>query len=82
MNLQNQQKNFVQDRGAIASNPDVKVYNPETQEYGAITSSDTEYNGDHLVNTGNTDLIFIEVQLGEYFGEDDIVRLEDIYGRV
>ena len=33
-------------------------------------------------NTGLEDLIFIEVQLGEYFGEDDIVRLEDSYGRV
>lgn len=32
-------------------------------------------------NSGNQDLIFIEVQLGEYFGEDDIVRLEDSYGR-
>ena len=33
-------------------------------------------------NTGTTDLLFIEVQLGSYFGEDDIVRLEDNYGRV
>ena len=32
-------------------------------------------------NTGNTDLIFIEIQTGEYFGEDDIVRLQDNYGR-
>ena len=33
----------------------------------------------------NTDpetlLVFIEVQTGSYFGEDDIVRLEDKYGR-
>ena len=35
-----------------------------------------------IKNTGNEDLIFIEVQLGEYFGEDDIVRLEDNYGRL
>ena len=28
------------------------------------------------------DLVFIEVQTGTYFGEDDIVRLEDKYGRV
>jgi len=28
------------------------------------------------------DLIFIEIQSGTYFGEDDIVRLEDAYGRV
>ena len=35
-----------------------------------------------MTNIGDDDLIFIEVQLGEYFGEDDIVRLEDKYGRV
>lgn len=35
-----------------------------------------------IKNVGKEDLIFIEVQLGEYFGEDDIVRLEDNYGRV
>lgn len=33
-------------------------------------------------NLGEVDLIFIEVQLGEYFGEDDIVRIEDNYGRL
>jgi len=26
-------------------------------------------------------LVFIEVQQGEYFGEDDIVRIEDDFGR-
>ena len=35
-----------------------------------------------VTNNGNDELIFIEVQLGEYFGEDDIVRLEDKYGRI
>ena len=34
-----------------------------------------------IVNDSDSDLVFIEVQLGEYFGEDDIVRLEDKYGR-
>jgi mannose-6-phosphate isomerase len=29
----------------------------------------------------NDSLVFIEIQTGEYFGEDDIVRLEDDYGR-
>ena len=32
-------------------------------------------------NPGDDDLIFIEVQRGTYLGEDDIVRLEDDYGR-
>ena len=35
-----------------------------------------------IKNNGENDLVFIEVQMGEYFGEDDIVRLEDNYGRV
>lgn len=34
-----------------------------------------------IVNTGGVDLIFIEVQTGDYFGEDDIERAEDVYGR-
>ncbi len=34
-----------------------------------------------VANTGTDPLIFIEVQRGTYFGEDDIVRLEDDYGR-
>ena len=35
-----------------------------------------------LQNKGKEDLIIIETQTGTYFGEDDIVRLEDDYGRV
>lgn len=34
-----------------------------------------------ITNTGEEDLVFIEVQTGTYFGEDDIVRLEDAYSR-
>ncbi len=34
-----------------------------------------------LTNPGKIPLILIEVQSGSYVGEDDIVRLEDIYGR-
>ena len=33
-----------------------------------------------IANEGDTDVVFIEVQRGTYFGEDDIVRLEDDYG--
>ena len=35
-----------------------------------------------LENTGQSDLIVIEVQIGDYLGEDDIIRFEDDYGRV
>jgi len=34
-----------------------------------------------LENPGVLDLVMIEVQSGEYLGEDDIVRFADIYGR-
>lgn len=47
--------------------------------------------GDHLfiplgakhriANTGKEKLEFVEVQLGTYFGEDDIIRYDDDYGR-
>ena len=32
-------------------------------------------------NPGEENLVFIEVQRGNYLGEDDIVRLQDDYGR-
>lgn len=32
-------------------------------------------------NAGEQPLVFIEIQRGSYLGEDDIVRLEDDYGR-
>jgi mannose-1-phosphate guanylyltransferase/mannose-1-phosphate guanylyltransferase/mannose-6-phosphate isomerase len=32
-------------------------------------------------NTSNETLEFVEVQLGSYFGEDDIVRYQDDYQR-
>lgn len=36
----------------------------------------------HMIeNTGKESLVFIEVQRGSYFGEDDIVRLQDAYNR-
>jgi len=36
-----------------------------------------------IVNTHDlVPIVFIEVQYGSYFGEDDIIRYEDDYGRV
>lgn len=34
-----------------------------------------------LTNIGDSELVLVEVQVGSYLGEDDIVRVEDIYGR-
>lgn len=35
-----------------------------------------------IINNSNENIIFSEVQLGEYFGEDDIIRYTDKYGRI
>jgi mannose-1-phosphate guanylyltransferase / mannose-6-phosphate isomerase len=35
-----------------------------------------------LSNFGNSTCIIVEVQVGSYLGEDDIVRHDDIYGRI
>jgi mannose-6-phosphate isomerase len=34
-----------------------------------------------IENVGSERLVFIEIQQGTYFGEDDIQRLQDDYGR-
>ncbi len=34
-----------------------------------------------IKNRGDGPLVFIEVQTGDYFGEDEVTRAEDDYGR-
>ena len=34
-----------------------------------------------MANPGDEELVFIEIQRGSYFGEDDIIRLADDFGR-
>lgn len=60
-----------------------KVVNGD-QEIFVNTNESTYIPAGHkhrLENPGVVDLVMIEVQSGEYLGEDDIVRFEDIYGR-
>jgi len=35
-----------------------------------------------IENPGDVKMIFIEIQRGDYLGEDDIVRLQDDFGRM
>ena len=60
-----------------------KVINGE-KEIFVNTNESTYIPAGHqhrLTNPGLLDLVMIEVQSGEYLGEDDIVRFDDIYGR-
>jgi mannose-6-phosphate isomerase len=54
----------------------------ESRRIGVGESVDIATGQLHRIeNTANQDLIFIEVQTGTYFGEDDIERVEDDFGR-
>ena len=56
--------------------------NGDIFEMGAGDSIDIEIGELHRIeNIGTTDVIFVEVQTGTYFGEDDIERIEDDFGR-
>ena len=51
-----------------------------------LNVNESTYHGKEVVhaleNRGEVPLELIEVQVGSYLGEDDIVRFEDIYGRM
>ncbi|TDR31565.1 mannose-1-phosphate guanylyltransferase/mannose-6-phosphate isomerase [Hydromonas duriensis] len=52
-------------------------YTTKAGEYRHIPLGETH----RLTNIGDDELVLIEVQYGTYLGEDDIVRLKDVYGR-
>ncbi len=55
----------------------------EAREVGPGDSAEVPVGAAHRIESvGDADLVFIEVQRGDYFGEDDIVRLQDDFGRV
>ncbi len=57
--------------------------NDDTKDYKQGETIIIPSKAKHRVeNRSNSLLIFIEVQTGSYFGEDDIVRIEDDYNRV
>lgn len=61
-----------------------KVINGENELF-VRTNESTYIPAGHkhrLENPGVLDLVMIEVQSGQYLGEDDIVRFQDVYGRV
>ncbi len=66
----------------VVSGEGIVVLDGTERHVGAGQAVDVPVGTVHRVqNTGDQDLVFIEVQHGDYFGEDDIVRLDDDYGR-
>lgn len=59
---------ITRDGETLMINPNESVYIPATMKH-------------RLENPGKIPLVIIEVQLGDYVGEDDIVRFDDDYNR-
>lgn len=66
----------VQGQVSVQLNNDFFVLNQNQSTYIPLSSLH------RLTNESNDFAVIIEVQCGQYLGEDDIVRVEDIYGRV
>lgn len=62
------------------------VLDGRTVRVGAGDAVDIPKGAAHRIanngDAGADDLVFVEVQVGDYFGEDDIERLDDDYGRL
>lgn len=66
----------------IASGKGVVTVGEELVPVEGGTAVDIPLKAKHRIeNTGDVELVFIEVQTGNYFGEDDIIRYEDDFGR-
>ena len=65
----------VKGNGKITINGEVKDVGPGAQVNFGIGVLH------RIANTGTEEIIFVEVQTGTYFGEDDIERVEDDFGR-
>lgn len=66
----------------IVQGPAVVTIDGVTKTLDAGASVDIGIGVAHRMAAPNSnDVVFIEVQTGTYFGEDDIVRLEDDFGR-
>lgn len=57
-----------------------EIFKPKRVVVGADirTTSGTPH---RLENPGKIPLEIVEIQSGSYLGEDDIIRMEDVYGR-
>ena len=66
---------IVEGVGSITLNGDVKDY---TKGETVLIPQGVKH---RIENKRSEKVIFIEVQTGSYFGEDDIVRIEDDYNR-
>ena len=66
----------VEGTAKVEINEDIRFLSKNESIYIPIESKH------RLSNPSKIPLVLIEVQTGDYLGEDDIIRFEDIYGRI
>lgn len=67
----------------IVSGVGTITINNEIKDYNVGDVAEIPQGAHHRIeNKTSQPVVFIEVQYGTYFGEDDIVRIEDDYNRV
>jgi mannose-6-phosphate isomerase-like protein (cupin superfamily) len=67
----------------VVSGKGIATVNGKNKSLRAGSSLDIPKKAKHRVeNSSDKNFIFIEVQTGEYCGDDDIERFKDKYGRV
>ena len=66
---------IVEEVGSITLDGDVKDY---SKGQTVLIPQGVKH---RIENKGSEEVVFIEVQTGSYFGENDIVRIEDDYNR-
>jgi mannose-6-phosphate isomerase-like protein (cupin superfamily) len=78
-----QSHNFRGEHWFIVLGQGVTELDGEDIEVGPGDSIDVPIGSKHRISSGNLEpLVFVEVQTGASFAEDDIVRYEDDFGRV
>jgi len=81
--LSYQQHQFREEHWIIVQGDATVTIDGNTNSYGPGSMIHIPIKTKHRIgNNSQEPLIFIETQLGTYFGEDDIERFEDDYGRV
>ena len=59
----------------ITIDQEIKTYTVNDRVFIPVTAVH------RMENLTNEDATIVEVQIGSYLGEDDIIRLDDVYGR-
>ena len=77
-----QKHRFRDEHWVVVSGEGLITLEDREMALGPGESVDIQREAAHRIrNPGSGPLVFIEVQRGDYLEEDDIVRLEDDYGR-